>query len=141
MGPADQETVERRLDVLVYTAAPAGGEQLFLGDALVELFVQTTTPVSQWLARLCVVLADGTSTNVAEAVTRTRTTAGEIGRVRLSLGSIALRVGPDERLRLHVTNGSSPRWAGPADAESSVCGAVLHHDPQHPSSLSLPLLP
>ena len=137
MGPADQEQVERRRDVLVYTSAPVDGEELYLGSAAVELFVQTAAEHSQWLARLCLVTADGTSTNVAEAVSRLRAAPGDVSTVRLDLGDVAVRVGPGDRVRLHVTNGSSPRWAGLLDDASAVCRSVVLHEPAGASFLTL----
>jgi putative CocE/NonD family hydrolase len=139
MGPADQEAVERRRDVLVYTSPPMESGVVVAGDAAVVLHVETVDPVGQWLARLCLVTPEGLSVNIAESVVRCATHPGEPTRVALAIGPVAFRLGRGERLRLHVTQGSSPRWGGLRDATGApaVSRSVVLHDPAHPSSLHL----
>lgn len=142
MGPADQRMVEARRDVLVYTSAPLDRELLILGEATVTLHIETVSAPSQWLARLCLVTAAGISVNLCEGVRRIAADDGQ-ARVTLDLGPLAVRVGPGERLRLHVTCGSAPRWldlAYPAGGGPAVTRAVVHHDADHPSALVVSVL-
>jgi hypothetical protein len=139
MGPADQEPVERRRDVLVYTSPALDSAVVVAGDAEVVLHVETVDRVSQWLARLCLVTSDGLSVNIAESVVRCAGSDGEPTRVTLPIGAVAFRLGRGDRLRLHVTQGSSPRWGGLRDEDGSlaVTRSVVLHDPAHPSALYL----
>jgi putative CocE/NonD family hydrolase len=140
MGPADQATVERRNDVLVYTSAPAARDRLFAGDAAATLFVDTADRISHWVARVCLVTAEGASVNLAEGVVRHD--GGEAAgpwRVEVPIGPVAFRVGRGQRLRLHVTSGSAPRWGGVRDPDGrlAVSRSVVLHDPDHPACLTL----
>ncbi len=139
MGPADQERVERRRDVLVYTSPPVSRETSYFGEAEATLYVMTTGASTQWLVRVCLVTANGVSVNVAETVARCPTTPGEVTPVRLFVGPVAFRLHRGERVRLHVTQGSSPRWAGLRDdcGELAVTHSIVLHDPAHPSCLRL----
>jgi putative CocE/NonD family hydrolase len=139
MGPADQEPVEQRPDVLVYTSPARDSEVVIAGNAEVVLYVETVDPVSQWLARLCLVTSDGLSVNIAESVVRCTSDLGGPTRVTLTIGPVAFRLRRGERLRLHVTQGSSPRWGGLRDQNGvlAVTRSVVLHEPDHPSSLHL----
>lgn len=140
MGPVEQAPIERRPDVLVYTSPPAEAETLFAGAAqVVAYFEAWGASTAQWLARLCLVDRAGRSFNVAEGVIRLRMNDDGVHEVGIDLGDIALRVGAGERVRLHLTNGSSPRWAGVRDSKGRlvVARSRIVHDPEHPSFLRL----
>jgi putative CocE/NonD family hydrolase len=138
MGPADQATVEWRPDVLVYTSPKATRPCWYVGGAEVSLFVASVDAAAQWLVRLCVVTATGVSVNIAEAISRGRSDS-DPGSIELSLGPVAFQRDKHERLRLHVTQGSSPRWAGLRDGTGAltVTRSILLHDEGHPSRLQL----
>lgn len=143
MGPADQRVIEGRRDVLVYTSAPLDRELLVLGETTVTLHIETVEARSQWLARLCLVTVTGASVNLCEGVRRIATSEGS-AIVTLDLGPLAARVAPGERLRLHVTCGSEPRWldlVDPVSREPVVTRAVVRHDDAHPSTLVVSALP
>ncbi|MFH5823313.1 CocE/NonD family hydrolase [Georgenia sp. AZ-5] len=140
MGPADQEGVEQRRDVLVYTSPQLGRDLVVLGEAEITFYFRTPDRTSQWLARLCLVTASGVSVNLAEAVARCTVPVHEPAVLRLAFGPVGFRVGSGERLRLHLTQGSSPRWAGLRDPDGrlAVSRSAVLHDPDHPSHLILP---
>lgn len=139
MGPADQEPVERRTDVLVYTAPSASRETVVVGDAAATLFVHSADPASQWLVRVCLVTVAGHSVNLAEGIVRHVAAGPGPVAVEVPIGPVAFRIRPGERLRVHVTQGSSPRWGGlrTAAGQLAVTRSVLLHDPDHPSCLLL----
>ncbi|WP_341720645.1 CocE/NonD family hydrolase [Micromonospora sp. FIMYZ51] len=144
MGAADQCAPERRNDVLVYTSRPAAAERTFVGEANVEFFAVTDTRHSQWLVRLCLVNQAGRSVNLVEQVTRHRgERPGEPTRVAIALGPAGFRIHPGERLRLHVTQGASPRWSPLRDRDGrpAVTRSLVLHDPDHPSALELTRVP
>jgi len=137
MGPMDQEAVERRGDVLVYTSPALAKETVIMGETEVVLYVDSVDPESQWLSRLCLVTAGGLSINIAETVVRCFASENYPTRVVLTVGDVAFRIGKGERLRLHITHGSSPRWGGLRDENGQlrVSRSVVLHDPDYPSSL------
>jgi uncharacterized protein len=139
MGPRDQAAVELRSDVLVYSSPPMPSDTLVLGSADMVLYFESSDEIAQWVARLCLVDQSGISRNIAETVVRIALTEPGPHRVELSFGPIAVRIGAGECLRLHVTNGSSPRWAPLRDRKSRPIASrsVVLHDRDHPSVLTL----
>ena len=159
MGPADQEPYEASKMVLVYTSPPLERDLVLVGDATVELFASSTAPDTDFTARLCAVDANGLSTNLKEGIVRARfrdslseptlLTPGEVCRLRISLGPLAVRLAAGSRLRLDVSSSDFPQWdrnlntGGPLYAEPAIAAAVatqaVYHDSSHPSRLLLPV--
>jgi len=159
MGPADQEPYEASKMVLVYTSARLERDLVLLGDAAVELHAATSAADTDFTARLCVVGADGVSTNLKEGIVRARfrdslstpspPVPGQIHRYRIGLGPIGVRIPAGSRLRLDVSSADFPQWdrnlntGGPLYAESALAAVVatqtVFHDAARPSRLLLPV--
>jgi hypothetical protein len=131
-GPFDQEAVEKHDDVLVYTSAPMRAPLEVIGRVRVLLLGDSTAPVTDWVARLCDVDADGISRNLTDGIVRKRA-AGK-GEVSIDLWSTAHVFLPGHRIRLQVTASCFPRWDRGAPARQRV-----HHDSARPSRLILPV--
>lgn len=142
MGPRDQRPVESRRDVLVYSSPPLEQYLTVAGDIEVVLYTVSTEPVVQWVCRLCLVTKSGVSVNLCEGVVRAYGTPGDVLCVLVPLGPSGFEVAPGERLRLHVTGGSHPRWEGlrGADGAPAVTRSMVLHEPDHPSAITLPTL-
>jgi putative CocE/NonD family hydrolase len=159
MGPADQEPYEASKMVLVYTSEPLDGELVLLGDAAVELYASSSATDTDFTARLCVVGADGVSTNLKEGIVRARfrdslatptpLTPHEVYRLTIPLGPIGVRLEAGQRLRLDVSSSDFPQWdrnlnTGGALYEEPAMAAVVatqavFHSSSRPSRLLLPV--
>jgi putative CocE/NonD family hydrolase len=159
MGPADQEPYEASKMVLVYTSEPLDGELVLLGDAAVELYASSSATDTDFTARLCVVDADGVSTNLKEGIVRARfrdslatptpLTPHEVYRLTIPLGPIGVRLEAGQRLRLDVSSSDFPQWdrnlnTGGALYEEPAMAAVVatqavFHSSSRPSRLLLPV--
>jgi putative CocE/NonD family hydrolase len=120
-GPLDQRRVEQRPDVLVYTSAPLTRPLEVVGDLAVHLFVGSSAVDTDFIAKLCVVWADGTSLNLADGRLRALhragydqpepMTSGDVYPLTIELGPTGYRFEPGMRLRLQITSSAFPHLA------------------------------
>jgi uncharacterized protein len=159
-GTLDQRPVEERRDVLVFTSTPLVHPLVLAGPVTATLCVATDGPDTDFVARLVDVYPDGRAINLSDGVTRMRYRAGvespsgptESGRVyeiSVDLWSTAVTLLPGHRVRLDVTSSNFPRWErNPNTGEDAslattwrIAHQTLLHDSEHPSYVSLPVLP
>ncbi|NRQ35646.1 CocE/NonD family hydrolase [Nonomuraea sp. NN258] len=144
----DNREVERRDDVLVYTATPLEGDLDLVGPVSAGVHVRTDTGYADLFVRLCDVDPSGVSRNVTDGIVRLP--AGETGVVRaqVELHPTGYRFRRGHRLRVQVAGGSFPRFARNHGTGEPVATAVwtrptrfeVFHDAVRPSSVSLPVL-
>ncbi len=70
VGPHDQVQVERRADLLVYTSPPLEDELTIAGDLRAVVYVSSTSPSLQIVAKLCDVTPAGASFSLIDGITR-----------------------------------------------------------------------
>ena len=155
-GIFDQQAVERRDDVLVYTRAPTVAGTEVTGPIFLELFVSTSAVDTDFAAKLTDVDPHGRSTNVCEGATRLRFRAGHPGLVEpdsvqhvvIELSPTSYFFRPGHAIRLQVSSSSFPLLqpnsnTGHNEAVESVqpvvADQVVYHDAERPSALLLPV--
>jgi hypothetical protein len=152
-GAKDNRPLETRGDVLVYTSLPLTQPVEVIGGVRLELFVQSSTPFTDFFGRLCDVHPDGRSINICEGHLRLEPGVGELEpdgslRIEVDLGATAYRFQRAHRIRLHVCSGAHPRVARnlgtgePLHSATAMVAAdqTVYHDAAHPSALALPLI-
>lgn len=116
---------------LCFDTAPLDAELELLGFPAVELFVSATAPVATWVARLCDVAPDGTSTLVTKGilngchrkshVTPEALVPGEIYRLAFDLKAISWVFPKGHRIRLAIGNADFPNlWPSPYPMTTSL---------------------
>ncbi|MBO0889551.1 MAG: CocE/NonD family hydrolase [Acidothermales bacterium] len=148
-GPLDQARVERRPDVLVFTAEPLPDDLEVTGRVSVRLYASTDAPSTDWVARLCDVDASGVSRNVTDGVVRVSATPGEVGEHVVDLWSTSIVFRAGHRIRVQVTSSNFPRWdRNPNTGESPRTATTsrpahqtVHHDAARRSRVVLPVVP
>ena len=117
-GVRDNQAVEQRSDVLLFTSEPLAGPVEILGEVAAELAVARDNPHADLFVRLCDVDARGRSRNVCDGIVRL-TAKDPDGLVRVPLIGAGHRFAPGHRIRLQVAGGAHPRFArNPAPARS-----------------------
>jgi len=160
-GPFDQQDIEKRDDVLVYTSAPLRDPLEVIGRIEVRLFAHSTAP-TDWVARLCDVDPGGVSRNITDGILRTNQAHTQGRRdpapdeFLIDLWSTAHVFLPGHRIRVQITASCFPRWdrnfgdspmsagstAGPEIAAPRIhTQHLVYLDAARPSRLVLPLLP
>jgi putative CocE/NonD family hydrolase len=153
-GAKDNRKLERRPDVLTYTSDPLTHDLEVIGPVSATVAVRSTREHTDLLARLCDVHPDGRSVNLCDGGRRLRpgqpATAPDGTRtVELDLVAVAHVFRAGHRLRLQVSSGAHPRLArNPGTGEPLATATNLRpadqevfHDPEHPSTVTLPHAP
>jgi putative CocE/NonD family hydrolase len=158
-GPVDQRDVERRPDVLVYSSAPLEKALLVVGPVKMRLFASSTSPDTDFTAKLVDVLPDGRAFIICEGVVRARYRNGlkkpeflepdKVYTFDIVVGSTAVLFQSGHRIRLEISSSNFPRYdpnpntAGEIAVERNPVKASQHvwHNREYPSALILPVLP
>ncbi|MFG1934357.1 CocE/NonD family hydrolase [Mycobacterium sp. NPDC048908] len=158
-GPYDQTPVEQRSDVLVYTSAQLDRDTEVTGPISVRLWAQTTAPDTDFTAKLAVVKSDGAVINLNNGIVRTSfrdslsdpapTTPGRAYEYQIQVWPTSYEFRAGDRIRLEISSSDYPQFApNPntgagfgSDAATQTATQSVLHDAQHPSSLTLPVIP
>ena len=158
-GPMDQRPIERRRDVLVFST-PALREDLeVIGPVQVVLFASTSTPDTDFTAKLVDVFPDGDARNLTDGILRIRyrdslekpqiAVPGQIYELNIDAGVTSNVFLKGHRVRLEISSSNFPRFdrnpnTGRPIADETVlrkADQIIYHDRQHPSRLILPVIP
>lgn len=155
--PADYQTVEARDDVLVYSTTPLQEPVTIVGDIYATLYAESTARDTDWIVRVTDVAPDGTSTKLVDGVFRARYRNGFDKEVLLEPGKIeeytirTSKIGhtfkKDHHIRLSITS-SADNFIFPnsntggdptTDTKTIQATQTIHHTPNHPSHISVPV--
>jgi putative CocE/NonD family hydrolase len=150
-GMEENNALEARVDVLVYTSDALAEPLVLLGPVHAEIHLATTNDHTDVFVRLCDVHPDGLSFNVCDALQRYTPKSIEEGEDGVFVASIDLwpaghRFGAGHRVRVQVSGGAHPTYARNLGTGEPLATAVrtepavhtVHHDPAHPSHVVLP---
>jgi putative CocE/NonD family hydrolase len=158
-GPYDQGPVEQRPDVLVYTTTPLTEQTEVTGPITVTLYAATSTPDTDFTAKLVAVGADGTTLNLNNGIqnARLRTSLeraepvipGQVVEYTIHVWPTSYLFPVGSRIRLEISSSDFPQFApNPntgqpfgTDTTWQAAGQTIYHDPAHPSSVLLPIVP
>lgn len=157
-GALDQRAMEERPDVLVYTTEPLREGLEVTGTIDVTLYVSSDVRDTDFTVKLIDVYPDGTAYNLDETIQRARyregydrevfMESGEVYEITLSPLSTSNWFAPGHRIRIEVSSSNFPRFARNlntggdvwSETESVVAHNVIHHSPEHPSRIRLPVV-
>ncbi|GAY24127.1 MULTISPECIES: CocE/NonD family hydrolase [Sphingobium] len=163
-GGSDQNVIEKRDDILVYTSDILDEDIEVTGTPFVELWVKTDVVDTDFVARLVDVHPDGTARLITDGIIRARyrdnpdnptrpATPLEPGKpylLRIELLPTSNLFKAGHRLQLDVTSSCFPRWArnlniwdewGGTLAEAKIAHQQVLHDETYPSRILLPVIP
>ena len=159
-GPVDQRTVAAREDVLCF-ATPVLDEAVEVtGPVSLTLFVSSSAVDTDFTAKLVDVFPDGRAINLCDGILRTRYRGGlateelmEPGRVyeiTVDMTGTSNVFLPGHRIRVDVSSSNFPRYDRNTntggviahEGEEQMIPAInhIHHGPNHPSRLVLPVI-
>jgi putative CocE/NonD family hydrolase len=157
-GPRNQDAVEKRSDVLVYSTPPLDHELEVTGPVQLKLFAKSSTVDTDFTAKLVDVWPNGFAQNLTEGIVRARyrnsaqkpemMTPGEIYPFTINLLSTANVFLKGHRLRLEVSSSNFPRFdrnlndgqKPGLDGKPVPATNTVYHDSEHPSALILPIV-
>ena len=159
-GPRDQESVEQRQDVLVYSTPVLTKNVEVTGPITAKLYVSSSAPDTDITCKLVDVHPDGRAMLLTDGILRLRyrqsltapqlLQAGEIVEANIDLWSTANVFLAGHRIRIEVSSSCFPKFARNSNSGGDVASegreqyqsAVnhIHHDAAHPSHILLPLI-
>ena len=150
-GSGDMADLERRGDVLVFTAGPLASDLDAIGPVSAEVFLRSNTAHTDLYLCLCDVTPQGRSTNVCDGYRRLRpdgSSAGDARKIGIEFWPTAYRFKSGHRMRIIVASGAHPRYArNPGSGEPLgdastmvVARQQILHGPEHPSAIALTVL-
>jgi uncharacterized protein len=158
-GPRDQQTVESRQDVLVYSTPPFATDTEVTGPVSAELYATTSAVDTDFTAKLVDVDEKGIARNLTEGIVRARyrngqvkselLTPGRVYKLSIDLWATSNVFLAGHKLRLEISSSNFPRFdrnlnvgESPEQLVTSVSATnTVLHDADHPSALILPLVP
>jgi putative CocE/NonD family hydrolase len=157
-GPKEQQPVESRPDVVVFTSEPLGEPLEVTGRVAVKLWVSSEAPDTDFVAKLCDVYPDGRSFNICEGQIRARfrksfakealLKPGKVYPLPIDLWSTSIIFNRGHRLRVQVTSSSAPGYdPNPNTGEpfrasdrKQAARNTIYVDARRPSHLLLPVV-
>lgn len=158
VGPADQHPILRRDDVLYYRSEMLERPLKIVGDINLELWITSSAPDTDFIAKLCVVEPIGRITVLTHGSLRCRyreswsepkaLTPGEPTKLALQMNNVAYTFPRGSRVALIVTSSCCPRilphpntmaptWQ---ETDPQVAQQEVLHDSEHESQLLLPVI-
>ena len=158
-GSFDQAAIELRHDVLVYSTPPLREKVEIAGPIPVSLYLSSDAKDTDLAVKLIDVDPEGKAYNLDESIQRVRWREGwekpvfmEPGRVyKVEVGPLVTSNAflPGHLIRIEVSSSNFPRFERNLntggnnfdEARGQTARNVIHHSPQYPSQIVLPILP
>lgn len=147
LGIRDQETVESREDVLLFTSEPFSTDCIYAGSARVNLYIGSDARSTDFTAKLTKVDKNKRSLNIADGIVRISTEGlrHQPTRVSIELGDVAFKIQAGEQLRLQITSSNFPKFnrnpntgIDPIAAEKFIpASQTVFHNSRYSSKLVL----
>lgn len=158
-GVVDQTEVESRSDVLVFQTPELAHDVEVTGPVTLRLWATTTATDTDFTGKLVDVFPDGSTRNLTDGIIRARyrngtekaepVTPGEAIEYTIDLWATSNVFKAGHRIALEVSSSNFPRFdrnlntgADIADsAEMKPALQTILHDAEHPSRVTLPIIP
>jgi uncharacterized protein len=158
-GPYDQIPVEQRSDLLVYSSAPLPKDTEVTGPVAVHLWAESSSPDTDFTAKLTTVHPDGEVVNLNDGIIRTPfreslsdprpAVPGVPYEYVIQIWPTSYQFRAGDRIRVEISSSDYPQFApnpntgepfGQSTAQRTAAQTVLH-DTAHPSYVTLPVIP
>jgi putative CocE/NonD family hydrolase len=154
-GSLDQQQMETRHDILVYTSEPLDEGIEVSGPVEVTLFVSSDVKDTDFTVKLVDVYPDGRAYNLDETIQPVRyregydrqvfMERGQVYEVTLSPMTTSNYFAPGHRIRIEVSSSNFPRFTRNLntggrnwdETEAVVAHNVVHHSQEYPSRVRL----
>lgn len=159
-GSFDQRTMEERPDILVYTSEPMTEGVELSGPITVTLYVESDARDTDFTVKLIDVAPDGAAYNLDETIQRMRyrdgydrpvvwMEPGRVAKVTLQPMNTSNFFDVGHRIRIEVSSSNFPRFDRNLntggnnydETEGVVARNAVHHSAQHPSSVTITVVP
>ncbi len=158
-GPKDQQELEKRNDILVYTSSALTTPVTIAGPVKMKLFAASDGKDTDWMIKLVDVSPDGKAMPVSEGILRAKfregldkirlLTPGQIYEYDIELTGTANVFKPGHKIRIDITSSNFPQFdrnpntGDPLGSNSTVriANQTIHHGGARLSHILLPVVP
>jgi putative CocE/NonD family hydrolase len=159
-GPLNQNQVEMRDDVLVYTTPVLAEGVEVTGPITMKLYAASSAKDTDWTAKLVDVHPDGYAQNIQDGIVRARYRTGKVAPATLlepgkvyeydvDLWATSHTFLPGHRMRVEISSSNFPRFDRNLNTgEDPMTGTrmekarqTIYHSAQYPSHIVLPIIP
>ncbi|HEY6352476.1 MAG TPA: CocE/NonD family hydrolase [Candidatus Angelobacter sp.] len=165
LGCTDHRRLSTRQDVLVFQASPLAEDMEVTGPLVVTLWASSTALDTDFTAKLIDVyppsndFPEGEELNIGDSIVRARyrdslekatlMKPGQIYKFRIELYPTSILFAKGHRIRVDISSSNFPRFdVNPNTGEplnqntkTAVATNTIYHDPEHPSNITLPVIP
>ncbi len=156
-GAFDQQKMEERADILVYTTEALTEGVEISGFIETELYVSSNAKDTDFTIKLIDVYPDGTAYNLDETIQRVRyregydkevfMEKGEVYKLKLTPMSTSNYFERGHKIRIEISSSNFPRFARNLNtggdnydkSEAVVAQNKVHHSKKYPSNIKLPI--
>ena len=156
-GPHDQQKVQNRDDVLVYSTDVLDQSVTFTGPIEATLYVSANTPDADWVVMLIDRHPTGYCHNLATGIQRSSfrnsdtvlepLVPGEIYEMRADMGHSAAQIAEGHRLQVQICGSHFPMFdrntntgEGPLGSKTLTSTQQIYHSQKYASHVHLPLI-
>jgi len=157
-GSFDQQSIEAREDILIYTSEPLGEGMEITGFIESTLYVSSDAKDTDFTIKLIDVYPDGRAFNLDETIQRVRYRDGYSKEVFMLEGEVyQLEMSPmatsnyfekGHRIRIEISSSNFPRFERNLntggnnydETEGIIAKNKIHHSRNYPSSIRLPII-
>ena len=158
-GPDDYSAIERRDDILVYVTEPLKADTEVTGPIRVELYASSSTPDTDFTAKLVDIWPTGFVQRLSDGMVRARFRDGmahpsliepdKIYHYHIDCWNTAQVFKAGHRIGLEISSSAFPKYDRNLNTgaplgmttEMAVAEQRIYHDEEHPSVLILPINP
>jgi putative CocE/NonD family hydrolase len=155
----DQQSIERRPDVLVYTTGPFENEVVVCGRVFAELFVSSDARGTDFTAKLVDAWPNGRAIQLCDGIQRAEFRNGlerpewlekdRVYKVTVDMWATGIRFLAGHSIRLEVSSSAVPKFCRhmntdgdqASETKSVVANQTVRHCVEYPSSLILDVIP
>ena len=157
-GAYDQQEIETRDDVLVYTSEPLKNGFEVTGFIDSTIYLSSDVKDTDITIKLIDVYPDGTAYNIDETIQRVRYREGfdkevfmdkeKVYKVNLSRMSTSNFFQKNHKIRIEISSSNFPRFARNLntggdnfdESKGIIANNKIHHSKKYPSSITLPIV-
>ena len=158
-GPHDRSELQQRDDILTFTTAPLTEDTEVTGPIRATIWASSDAIDTDFTAALTDLEPDGKAIALCEGIVRTRfrngtdkpemMTPGDIYEFEIDMWNTSNMFKKGHSIRVEISSSNFPRYnrnlnsGNPiaTDTEITVANQTIYHDSDHPSHVTLPVIP
>ena len=154
-----QEDVEKRIDNLIYSTGVLEEDVEITGPVTGHIWASSSAIDTDFTAKLVNVLPDGSTYNLVEGIIRAKfrnglespelLVSGAIYEYVINMSGVGIVFKKGHKIRIEIASSNFPKHDRNmntgnkigVDKEGVVAHQTIYHDEQHPSYISMPVIP